>query len=375
MKSSLILGRIDDLASSVIGGWQLPIRTKPIPRWDVHFGGLEDDREDSTAPHITFSPQMGDHRQCGLAICTFHLGFSLECARLRGQSFGRPLPTDGGNLPSTIDKYLVQIQEAEVPLGIYAYRGQGRAEWKLHSAATRLLVREYGDSITAEAEFRKLYVDYHRDTLIGSARTRGLGVEIGRRLNDWELLAKLQHFGAPTGLLDFSWSPLVALWFGCEDPENDGKLFMVDTGDPMYAAQLQTDTEHHDLASVLSGTQVAQQMSYWEPAASGDASTRILRQRSLFIVGRPLVHVDGRTIKALRIAQEDKNQLLAELKTLDVDQESLFLDIHGFAEAVQRRRLPDLTPVAHVRTANRFYQQGQYEEAIHHYTSGASVLY
>ena len=136
----------------------------------------------------------------------------------------------------------------------------------------------------------------------------------------------------------------------------------------MYAAQLQTDTDHHDLASVLSGTQVAQQMSYWEPAASGDASTRILRQRSLFIVGRPLVHVDGHMIKALRIAREDKNQLLAELKTLDVDQESLFLDIHGFAGAIQRRRLPDLTPVAHVRTANRFYQQGHYEEAIHHYT-------
>ena len=36
--------------------------TKPIPRWDVHLGGLEDDREDTTAPHITFRPQMGGHR-------------------------------------------------------------------------------------------------------------------------------------------------------------------------------------------------------------------------------------------------------------------------------------------------------------------------
>ena len=34
------------------------IRTtpKPIPKWDVHFGGLDDDRKDSTAPHITFRP-------------------------------------------------------------------------------------------------------------------------------------------------------------------------------------------------------------------------------------------------------------------------------------------------------------------------------
>ena len=28
--------------------------TKPIPRWDAHFGGLEDDRKGSTGPHITF---------------------------------------------------------------------------------------------------------------------------------------------------------------------------------------------------------------------------------------------------------------------------------------------------------------------------------
>ena len=53
------------------------LRAIPLPRWDVHFGCLEDDREDSTVPHITFGPQMGGHRQCGLAICTLHLGFGL----------------------------------------------------------------------------------------------------------------------------------------------------------------------------------------------------------------------------------------------------------------------------------------------------------
>ena len=54
------------------------LRPKPIPRWDVHFGEIDDDRKDSTAPRVTFRPQLGGHRQCGLAICTFHLGFSLE---------------------------------------------------------------------------------------------------------------------------------------------------------------------------------------------------------------------------------------------------------------------------------------------------------
>ena len=43
----------------------------------MHFWGLGDNRKDSTTPHITFKLQLGGHRQCGLAICTFHLGFSL----------------------------------------------------------------------------------------------------------------------------------------------------------------------------------------------------------------------------------------------------------------------------------------------------------
>ena len=77
------------------GGGTAPFpRPKPIPRWDVHFGGLEDARQDSTAPHITFRDQLGGHRQCGLAICTFHLGFSLVSDPSGYPVVGRPEMAD-----------------------------------------------------------------------------------------------------------------------------------------------------------------------------------------------------------------------------------------------------------------------------------------
>ena len=107
-------------------------------------------------------------------------------------------------MTSTINNYFVQIQDATKTTGIYAYRGQEDSEWPLQSAATRRLIEEYGRDIVRDREYPQLYINYHRDNLIEPARTRGFGSESGRRLSDLEVIAKLQHFGAATGLLDFS---------------------------------------------------------------------------------------------------------------------------------------------------------------------------
>ena len=129
-------------------------------------------------------------------------------------------------MTGTIEKYLSQIMEVTHVPGIYAYRGQQDLCWPLHSAATRRLIERYGKDLLEDPEFPQLYINYHQETLIEPARTRGFGTDSGRRLSDLELLAKLQHFGAATGLLDFTWSPLVALWFACEDTKYDGKLLI-----------------------------------------------------------------------------------------------------------------------------------------------------
>ena len=54
--------------------------------------------------------------------------------------------------------------------------------------------------------------------LLARACAEGHDIENHRKLSDLELLAKLQHHGAATCLIDFTGNPLVALWFACQEP-------------------------------------------------------------------------------------------------------------------------------------------------------------
>ena len=271
-------------------------------------------------------------------------------------------------MTSTIDKYLIQIQEATKIAGIYAYRGQRDSVWPLHSAATRRLIEEHGNEVIGDPDFPQLYVNYHRETLIEPALTRGFGSETGLRLSDLELFAKLQHFGAATGLLDFTWSPLVALWFASEDPRCDGKLFVINTNNAIRVSRVPSDAaaqdiSAQDISNVFGGDAGPPHLSYWEPMVSGDASNRILRQRSVFIIGRPLLPIDSDITSEIVVEASDKETLHRELETFDIHEESIFQDVYGFAQASVRRPVPPLTPEAYQRRGNRHYQRGEFAEA------------
>ena len=218
-----------------------------------------------------------------------------------------------------------------------------------------------------DPEFAAMYLRYHRDTLIEPARTRGYGIEAGRNLSDLELLAKLQHFGAETGLIDFTWSPLVALWFASADPRHEGKVFLVDTSYPIGIAKIAGSGSDHKLHEMFTAPRGGQPILYWEPTGSGDAMARILRQRSVFVIGRPLATQTSGAIEEITIERTDKEELLGELEVIDFNEATLFQDVYGFAQASKSMRIQPLSAGALQRRANRYYQSGEYEKAIDDY--------
>ena len=284
----------------------------------------------------------------------------------------RYLDRDICAMSKTLSRYLCQIHDATSTPGTYAYRGQANSCWPLHSAATRHLTKGSGVQIDSE-DFIDRYLMYHRQTLIDPSRIRGFDVDSGRTVSDLHVLAKLQHFGAPTGLLDFTWNPLVALWFaGQEHPNGNsgspaGTLFFVNTTNTEYMDRIPVDEESQTIDKVFTRLDnSAPRLSFWEPTLSDDAMLRILRQRSVFIIGRPLIPKDDSVIGTIMIKPTDKNSLRQDLASLDITQVSLFMDFVGFAKSVTMATSSEQEqdPEHYLIQGNRFYQHRHYQEAI-----------
>ena len=272
-------------------------------------------------------------------------------------------------MSEVIEKYLTKIREVVSKPGAYAYRGQDNASWPLHSGATRRLVDAYGTELLQDPYFLQIYISYHRDTLLEPSRTQGFGIEGGHIVSDLQLLAKLQHFGAATGLLDFTWNPSIALWFACQSDAHDGKLFIVNTNDTIRLAKVSSNENEQTVENIFSRIDNLPTLSYWEPMLSGDAMSRILRQRSVFIIGRPLIPKDPKIVAEIEISKADKTAILEDLQLLDTSRASLFQDVYGFSQAESAssalQQIKD--PQWYLIQANRFYQRGDYSEAIHSY--------
>ncbi len=166
----------------------------------------------------------------------------------------------------------------------------------------------------------------------------------------------------------------MALWFASQDLHCNGQLFIVNTRDTIEMELVSSDEKKQDIETVFSPTDNSPRLLYWEPMLSGDATSRILRQRSLFIIGRPLIPEDEEFIKKVSISKDDKALLLKDLELLDISQKSLFLDLYGFSNANSAEspllQIPDPN---YLLQGNEFYQKGDYPKAIEAYSKHIQI--
>jgi FRG domain len=116
----------------------------------------------------------------------------------------------------------------DAPYANWAFRGQREAAWPLFSALSRYLVdfRVHRDAWQAQ-ESRMLRIFKRKAHQFLS--------HVPDPEDDFQWLALMQHHGAPTRLLDLTWSPYVAAFFALERATGDAAVWALNPAPISYA--------------------------------------------------------------------------------------------------------------------------------------------
>ena len=239
---------------------------------------------------------------------------------------------------SSLAEYINKINEITAPGLSYIYRGQRNAEWRVSSSAYHRLLKMLPD---AEPELlAELFVGYLKQ-IVDEIQLKYPSTY--KDLSPLECMAHLQHNKVVTGLIDFTFNPLVALWFACENQDNrDGKVLVL-KNDRERIEEITTKDKLQQNLDIF--FDVGQPQWYlWSPTLDSLAvdTQRMTMQQSVFLFGLPEVNTEM-VIQEIIIPQAHKERLRTVLAKMGITEKTLFSDLIGFFERNTHAHPYDLT--------------------------------
>jgi hypothetical protein len=183
------------------------------------------------------------------------------------------------------------------------------------------------------------------------ARTRTEDAPISPDNSGW--LSLMQHHGLPTRLLDWSKSPLIALYFAAYDyhrhsmnpSENDACIWMINPGELnasfgreklIYALDTNMARELIDQAFYTDRNKNLGVLA----ASAIETHKRMIMQQSAYTIHsdtRPLEELDGneRWLKRVKIPQPALPKIAEELEILGIRLSSIYPDLDNLAKEIK----------------------------------------
>lgn len=243
--------------------------------------------------------------------------------------------------------------------GQYLFRGVTNEKYEIEASVYRRLLDERDQTPANLLEINK--------RIIEDARLLGHGQKGGDQLSDLELLAELQHYGAATCLIDFTYSAQVALWMACQlgskGPAN-GKVFAVNISDPNRFQKVNSLSLKKDIDCFFQLDKRGRYSLYqWQPKPQNN---RIIAQQSIFLFGGDEIKEEVGCI----ILKDSKRHIRISLeKAAGITEAMLFPDFGGFVSVrAQNKPYIELDALGYLQRGIEAHKERNLDEAIKHYT-------
>ena len=220
---------------------------------------------------------------------------------------------------ATLSRYMSWVENLK---GRHAFRGQADAGWRLQASAYRRMLKQ-----TRHPELAgRLFTGYLYERVSEAI----LRFSACRDLQPLEVMARMQHHGAATGLIDFTESALAALWFACKDEQGkSGKVVAIRLEGSKKIQEIRKRKDAEGELEKFFPIGQSSNIWVWRP---GDSDTRMVTQQSLFIFGRPEIG-DEFIGDEFLVSAEEKGRYVEILEKAGVSENFIFSDFAGFAAA------------------------------------------
>lgn len=220
----------------------------------------------------------------------------------------------------------------------WAFRGQVDATWRLWPTITRELQnRNVNSQYWTRQEHRNIRI-FQRKAIHF--------LEKVPEINDiFQWMALMQHHGAPTRLLDFTWSPYVAAFFALESATTDSVVWAINTfkvGTYCFGPQLPEGNEVPSPQKAMQyyGFEKMSDVAIGEPFFKNQ---RLIAQSGTFAcpvdLTRPIDDIlgqqDNTIVKFVLKGTKLRQQALNELYRMNITHATLFPDLDGLARSLR----------------------------------------
>ncbi len=254
--------------------------------------------------------------------------------------------------------------------GRYLFRGVSNKNYEIEASASRRLPDKKDQTPANLLEINRRIID--------DARLQGHDEKNGQRFSDLELLAELQHYGAATCLIDFTYSAQVALWMACQRASKgtakskvvDGKVFAVNISNPERFQKVTAQSVEKDIDCFFefeSDKREGYSLYQWQPKQQNN---RIIAQQSVFLFGGAKIESEAECI----IVENSKESILTSLeKSGGITEARMFPDFDGFARLRAHDRPYVADALGYLQRGIEAHKELKLEEAIKHYTNAISL--
>lgn len=248
--------------------------------------------------------------------------------------------------------------------GQYLFRGVPDKDYEIQASAYRRLPEVNRNNPAKLLKINK--------EMISDARLEGHDVKNGQRLSDLELLAELQHYGAATCLIDFTYSAQIALWMACQERSKwnaNGKVFAVRSDDPIRFKKVISESIDENLDHFFKSEEHKSYPLYqWQPKQQNN---RIIAQQSVFLFGGTQIEPEAECT----ILKNGKESILTSLeKSGGISEARMFPDFDGFARLrAHDRDYVEPNARNYLQRGIEAEQENRWDDAIAYYNEVISL--